>query len=165
MEETRAVYGDTVELKITLANESGSTRTITITNPKEDATEESDALAELVLNSDTNILAVNGEQPVSMIVDKILTTRENVGEYGTFKPLYLKPSVVETNGDTGTYTAKAFNYTAEATATVVPENNDITATFATDTGILTVTINTAISETYFVILEDGDNATASLRFV
>lgn len=131
-EEIRATYGTTRELKFTLKNADGGSRTLTLINPKTDSEALKTAVdnfAALVLNSETNIIGVDGYQPVSMVVDIVETERSNVGEYGqtdtTVEMPYLSQTVIELSKDTETNTIEVFN-TRGANITVAPISGDTT---------------------------------------
>lgn len=116
-EEIHATYGTTRELKMTLKSADGQSRTITLLNPKTDATDLKTAVqnfANLVFDTDTNIFAVNGYQPVSMAVDFVETERLKVGEYGqsetTTASPYLSQTIIEVSGDeTEAHIVEVFN--------------------------------------------------------
>lgn len=164
MEDFAADYGESVELKIILANANGTKRTINLVNPQEDPTEAANAFAELVLNSETNIFAVSGEQPVSMVIDKVFTTREQVGEYGQYLPLYARPSVFDTGGESGTFVSTVYNGSNETTINVVDdEDNLITTNYVAETGKLTINVASGLSGTAFVIIENGDDNVSAIR--
>lgn len=166
-EEIRATYGTTRELKLSLTNSEGNSRTITLKNPKTDSTALKTAVdnfSNLVFDSATNIITVNGEQPISMTVDVIETTRSNVGNYGQTIPLYVVPSIIDT-GAGGTFTAQAYNWTASTLINVQGDTANVNATFDTDTGLITVTATETPEDTTHVYIEIPQQQVAVIQVV
>lgn len=83
MDEIKATYGTTAEIKIQLINADGETRTFSIDNPKTTISQEViNNVVNLILDSDTNVFAVvsqpGKEQPVKVVIDKVITQRTNL---------------------------------------------------------------------------------------
>lgn len=83
MEETTASYGTTSTLKIILKDAEGNSSTISLYDPKSDAalTQAITDFNEVLFDSDTNIFAVKGAQPISATYEIVTTTRTKIGEY------------------------------------------------------------------------------------